>query len=129
MKHKIKVSALLLSLFLLTGCEKEGLHVDVTETQPAETEETRYIADTSKNSIVLSDASITSSVSPGIYSPETAPTHIILTSPHPEYIIKYTTSTAKSPDIKSDDASGEIRLAYKDSGDGVTEYALIRAAM
>lgn len=129
MKHKIKVSALLLSLFLLTGCEKEGLHVDVTETQPAETEETRYIADTSKNSIVLSDASITSSVSPGIYSPETAPTHIILTSSHPEYIIKYTTSTAKSPDIKSDDASGEIRLAYKDSGDGVTEYALIRAAM
>ena len=129
MKHKYLISALLLSAFLLTGCNDSGMHIDVTETEPAETEETRYTADTSKNSVILSDASITSSAAPGIYTPETAPTHITLTPSNPNYIIKYTTSTGKTPDIKSDDASGEIRLAYKESGDGVTEYALIRAAM
>ena len=129
MKHNKLLAALLLSLFLLSGCTNSGLHVEVTETEPAETEETRYVADTSKNTVVLSDASITASAASGIYTPEEAPTHIILTSSNPQYTIKYTSSTAKSPDIKSDDASGEIRLAYKDSGDGVTKYALIRAAL
>ena len=129
MKHKKLLSALLLSVFLLSGCSDEGLHIEVTETEPAETEETRYVADTSKNTLMVSDASITVSVSPGIYTTEEAPTHITLTSSNPQYIVKYTSSTAKSPDIKSDDASGEIRLAYKESGDGVTESALIRAAL
>lgn len=129
MKHNYLIPTLLLSVFLLAGCSDSGLHIEVSETEPAETEETRYVADTSKNTVVLSDASITASVSPGIYTPETAPTHIILTSSNPDYTIKYTSSTAKTPEIKSDDASGEIRLAYKDSGDGVTEYALIRASL
>ncbi|MBQ2726038.1 MAG: CotH kinase family protein [Clostridia bacterium] len=129
MKHKRLLSALLLSVFLLAGCNDKGIHVEITETEPAETEETRYVTDTSKNTVVLSDAAITASTASGIYTPEEAPTHITLTSPNPQYIIKYTSSTAKSPDIKSDDASGEIRLAYKESGDGVTEFALIRAAL
>ncbi len=129
MKYSKLFSALLLSVFLLTGCADEGLHVEVAETDPTETEETRYVADTSKNTVVLSDASITASAASGIYTPEEAPTHITLTSSNPLYTLKYTSSTAKSPDIKSDDASGEIRLAYKESGDGLTEYALIRAAL
>lgn len=129
MKHNKLLSALLLSLFLLSGCTDGGIHVEVTETEPVETAETRYVADTSKNTVMLSDASVTASVASGIYTPEEAPTHITLTSSNPHYTIKYTSSTAKSPDIKSVDASGEIRLAYKDSGDGVTKYALIRAAL
>lgn len=130
MNYTKLIPALLLSALLLSGCANDsGMHVDVIETEPAETEETRYVVDTSKNVVMASDACIVSSCASGIYTPGTAPTHITLTTPNSDYIIKYTSSTAKTPDIKSDDATGEIRLAYKDSGDGVTEYALIRAAL
>ena len=66
MKHKRLLSALLLSVFLLAGCTDKGIHVEITETEPAETEETRYVADTSKNTVVLSDAAITASSASGI---------------------------------------------------------------
>ena len=71
---------------------------------------------------------ITPSAPPGIYTPETRPERVALTSDTP-YRIVITTTTAEEPNASSREAEGEIRLPYFDTGDGASECAIVRAAL
>ena len=139
MKQSGKIAALLLACLLTAGsCSPRsgGISVGSGETaaavsSPPPAEETGISHDGGRI-IVGADANsvptVVPSVEPGIYTPETRPTRVTLTTDSP-YRIVYTTTTAAMPEASGQLAVGEIRLPYWECGDGVTEYALIRAAL
>jgi hypothetical protein len=71
---------------------------------------------------------ITASVPPGIYTEETRPSHVTLSADSP-YRIVYTTTTGVLPGAQDRLASDAIRLSYNDTGDGVSQCAVLRAAL
>lgn len=139
MKPTRKLAALLLACLLTAGsCSPRsgGISVGSAENGPpaAETvpEKSEAVSQDGGRIIVRADANagpvITPSAAPGIYTPDTRPTHVTLTTDSP-YRIVYTTTTGTVPEASGQLAVGEIRLPYWECGDGVTEYAMIRAAL
>ena len=121
--HKSAGVSLLLALTLLssaafTACAPAG------STPAADPEEERVIVAAPKEE----EPVITPSVEPGIYSVDERPARLLL-STDSGYRICYTTTTALVPTADSQVASSDFRIPYNETGDGVTECAVIRAAL
>ena len=143
MKQSGKWAALLLACLLTAGsCSSKphGISVETTDgslpqvTNAAENAQPSVPDASGDGTRIVVKAgddtqlTITPSVAPGIYSEEDRPAHITLTTDSP-YRIVYTTSTGMIPPPNGQGAVGQIRLPYADTGDGVTQCAVIRAAL
>ena len=139
MKQSGRIAALLLACLLASGsCSRGpgGISVQPGENAPAPVpspvEPEQAAVSTDGGRIVVkgeqNQPSIIPSEAPGIYTPETRPSHVKLTTDSP-YRIVYTTSTCNIPEASGQLAADEVRLPYNDCGDGVTECAVVRAAL
>lgn len=122
-KYKLFLPTALFLALSFVSCQKED---------PAETHlstEAETAAESGYTIIKGEDTpGITVSVPAGIYTPEERPNTVIL-STDTGYTIKYTTTTCTNPDVTDEIAESAVRLAYHDTGDGVTQSAIIRAAL
>ncbi len=103
---------------IFSACSPAG------STPAADPEEGRIIVAAPKEE----EPVITPSAEPGIYPEDERPSRLLL-STDSGYRIRYTTSTAMEPTADSQVAESDFRIPYNETGDGVTECAVIRAAL
>ncbi|MBO6052286.1 MAG: CotH kinase family protein [Clostridia bacterium] len=124
MKILPKTGILLLALTLTLPAFFSACSPAATADPAADPDEGRIIVAAPKDE----EPVITPSAAPGIYTEDERPERLTLTSDS-GYRICYTTSTAVNPTANDLEADGEIRIPYNETGDGVTECAVIRAAL
>ncbi|MBQ4349753.1 MAG: CotH kinase family protein [Clostridia bacterium] len=126
MKNSLKTGiSLLLALTLtappvLSSCSR----ADPSSAAPKDPDEGRIIVAAPKEE----EPVITPSALPGIYTEDERPARLTLTTDS-GYRIRYTTTTAMVPTADSLEATGDFRLPYNATDDGVTECAVVRAAL
>ena len=129
MKRKIALLIALLTLLsLFPSCSPSAGSGEETELPAAliDPDEGRVIVSGKADEVYV--PSITASAAAGIYNEGDRPESVVLTTDS-GYVIRYTTSTCVVPGALSSSADRAIRLSYKNTGDGVSECAIVRAAL